>query len=239
MPATALIAPFASGILLLPASAGVTLAQAGGLFGEAAPPPALPGPPFLEAHLFESPWTTAIALVAAGVVAWFMLRHTRPGLALILPLALGALAAGNVVLSFAVTTERERLEMATVALVDAVARADGAAVDAALLDQATLTVLGQPSNRAKPEIVRQVNTDMLGRFALTNRHATTSRLSAALDGANVARTQFRVQAVAAAANLPVGMWWTIHWRLEKDRWRAVALELAAFDGLSPGARVPE
>ena len=94
-------------------------------------------PAALTHALFESPWLSAGLLVAAAAVAFFSLQG-RPARFLAVPAALLALAAGNVLLARAVTTDREAAEATVRGLVEAAAPFDPAAFDAALTPDAEL-----------------------------------------------------------------------------------------------------
>jgi len=216
----------------------------GGLFGEGAAPPELPAPPWLVANIFEAPWVLVCVLLLVGMAGYFVLRASRPREALVCGAVGPGLALLVAVLSFAVTTEREKLARLADGFVASIARADAEAVGAQLLDSATLRLMGRDTNWSKPDLVMQVESKMKGMYAVKNRQATVSRVSVSVDGENVARTQFRVAAVSDSMGWPVGMWWLMHWRKEaasgrggEDVWRVSGMELLSVDGLSPGAEV--
>lgn len=219
-------------------------ASKGGLFSEGAAPPALPAPPWLEANLFETPWMLVMVLLLGVMAGYFVLRASRPREALMCAAAGPGLALLVAVLSFAVTTEREKLARLVDEFVASIARADADAVRSGLLDSATLRLMGRDTNWSTPDLVAQVESKMKGTYAVKNRVATVSRVSVSVDGENVARTQFRVAAVSDAMGVPVGMWWLMHWRKEaaggrggEEVWRVSGMELLSVDGLSPGAEV--
>jgi hypothetical protein len=218
-----------------------TLAQS--LLRDVPPPTPLPDPPWLESVLFESPWLTIGVLLLVGGAVFAALRAApspnaqRTGRWLAGLAALGALGLG---LSAAlVQTPREALIEQTRTLIQAIARADAPAADAAFAPGISLSLLGQPTRMPRAEMIDRVRTDMGGRYALRDRAANISALRAIVDGPGVARVQCRVQAVHDATGFPASTWWLVHFRqAEPGRpWLVHALELQQFDGLPAGTRI--
>lgn len=178
----------------------------------------------------------ACAIMATAVVAAWALHRKGHGLIASMVVALGVLiAVAGTVVSLLVETGREQLTRSTRYFVERVAHGDHAAIEGMLTDRASVRVLGARQRVEREQIVPRVKEDMNGRYALRGRRAEVSRVQACIDGLGVGRTQFRLQATHEASGYPVGMWWVVHWRIERDAWRLSGLELVAFDGMSPDA----
>ncbi|MBL8991402.1 MAG: hypothetical protein JNJ48_07470 [Phycisphaerae bacterium] len=197
--------------------------------------PLLPAPPMLERVLFEQPLPGAVALLAAGVVAFAVLNRAGRGRQGLGAAALSLFLAGAVVvLATAVKTEREELQGLAVRVIERVMAADGAEVDRRLADSVTLRLLGRTSPMGKPEILRHVTGRTLERYGV--REHTVRSVQAVIDGPGVARTQVRVRVQTDLTGAPVGSWWLLHWRRDAaQQWRIVGIEAQQIDFVPPGA----
>lgn len=199
-------------------------------------PPPLPRGPLWAWFLCESPAALACAIMALAVAGAWALRSKGRGRSATTLIALGVLlAGGGALVSLSVETGREQIARSTRRFVERVAQGDHAAIEGMLTDRASVRVLGARQRVEREQIVPRVKEDMNGRYALRGRRAEVSRVQACIDGPGVGRTQFRLQATHEASGYPVGMWWVVHWRIERDAWRLSGLELVAFDGMSPDA----
>ena len=189
-----------------------------------------------QVSLLEVPWPLAGALVLGTLVgAWLLIRRGRFLVAIATGLVGLCLTGGVTVVSLLIETPREQMAWSTEQVVRHAARADPSALGSFLADKASLRVLGSQRRLERAEIIARVKGDMAGRYALRGGATAISRVQATIDGPGVGRTQFRLQATHDASGIPVGMWWLLHWRLERDAWRVHALELIAFDGLPNNA----
>lgn len=203
-----------------------------------APPPPLPAPPWVEATLFESPWTAVVGVLAVGLAAaWVVNRAGQGRRAVLVALVSASLAGGLVASASLVITDRETVIARTREAVAAVARGDADAAERILHPSVALTLPGNRTDLTKADIVERVRTDMNGRFAVRDRAARLSALRATLDGAGVARTQARIGAVHEATGFPATTWWIFGWRRGEDGvWRLSSLEMQQLDGAPSGMR---
>ncbi len=202
-----------------------------------APDPApLPEPPWWQHYLLEFPWPLAGFLLAVAFIgAWLLFQRGKTLFAAALALTGVCLSSGLTILSLLIETPREQITWSSRKVVEFTARAESGTLESFLTEKASLRVLGSGTRLDRAQILARVKADMGGRYALRGRAAGISRVQASIDGPGVGRTQFRLQATHDASGIPVGMWWRFQWRMERDAWRVHALELIAFDGLSPDA----
>lgn len=221
--------------VLLPAV--TTFAQAGA--GPYSPPP-LPAPPVWERWLFENPWPLVIGLCAAAVVIFFI-SNARAGAArgVQLAMVLIALAAGSVLSSFLVTTERERLITQTERLIAATATADTPELAPMLASDVSLTVLDRPFSADKDGILGLVTRYMGGQIRV--KEHSTSGASAHVTRSGNGQSLIRVRVVADAAGFsdtPNRSWWRITWRKNAEgEWTAVHIEGLQID-MVKGSMIP-
>jgi hypothetical protein len=202
------------------------------------PPPALPSAPFVERMLFEEPVGLVSGLVLLAVVLWVVFNRrgkARQGAAL----ATGAmvLVGGVWLLAHSVKTEREQMAEATVALVDATARVDTAAMARILASDAHLnTGYSIPDVSAVRDGLDREGIIAAAERAL-ERHPikdhSVKEVQAESLGPGSGRTQVRVLATLEAFGFPHTSWWRIRWRREGEVWRAVAIEPLDIPGLTP------
>lgn len=213
-------------------------AAAAQLDWQARPPPPLPVPPVVAHLLFERPVPLAAGLVAAAIIAAYLLNRAgrlRP--AAITGAALAAAAAGALLLAARVHTPRERVADATRALVDAVASVDEPGMrrwladDARLFASSRLPEVGVPADGIDREgIIRQVRLLLGGRYRL--REHAVAELESAILGPGTARSQLRVRVVPEAHPVATNSYWRLNWRLEPDgQWRCYDLAPWSIDGV--------
>lgn len=201
-------------------------------------PPPLPSPPLLERALFENPWPLALVLLAAGLLAWYVLTqraHLRVARAVILICILAA--AGVVALARLVTTTRETLDARTRDFVRAVATADTIAARTILTNDAALYWWIDPNGLPLDLLLARIERDFReGGSYRVAEHQVLS-VQASVDSPTTARVQVKVRVVAAAANFPNISWWRLDYVREGDAWRVDAIQPLAISGVSnPGAR---
>jgi hypothetical protein len=210
----------------VPPPTGLTLAQLAppGSRNPLASVERLPGTPLPDRWLYETPWTPAVLLAVAGMIAALLLaRAARPRAgALAVTLAL-TLAAGLVALAHSVKTPRELLIDRTRALVAAVLGADANRLQRELSPTFTLTLLGRQSARGKDHIVQQVRADIAQRFGAKASELRWVR--ATIDGPTSARTQASVLATSDLLGSPTPTVWMLYWRADaQGQWLLSRLE---------------
>lgn len=218
------------------------LAQ-GGTNPDAASVPTLPTPPWIEATLFESPWTGMVVLVAAGAVAfwWFnRLQQGRTG-AIVLAGAIAA-AVGLFLTARFVTTEREELADRTETLVGRVAKADVDGISRMLAPDVRVTIFGRDRGFTAQSIGRWVENSMRPGAMYGVKDYSVGSLTATIDGANVARTQCRVRVTSETYGIPIGSWWRLTWRKDSAQggsgdWLVTQIEAMQIDAVAEGADV--
>ncbi|MBX3385664.1 MAG: hypothetical protein KF768_03755 [Phycisphaeraceae bacterium] len=209
--------------------------------------PQLPRPPLWEVWLFESAWTPAIGLLAAGVVAFWLLN--RAGKARQGALAgAGCVAAAGALLLTAmlVETPREQMVERTRALIRVTADQLGATIargeDPPLADllaeDVVLMMGGQDWLIGSDQVMAQVET--VPKWGVRVERAAVVRSSAQSRDRNSGFTQVWVR---AEGNFALARsWWRIGWRRESDpgdpsgyRWRATTIDCLQLDGMvNPG-----
>lgn len=212
------------GVIAAAAAAGPALAQAIDLDPDL---PALPEPPFLQHHLFESPWAAVAVLLIAGLIAgeWFRRRGKgRPALA---AYAAGALLAGGVwAASALVETPRERVARAARALVQAAGVPDGPRLRG-MLDERVVVQTAMGRAEGADGVVGQAERYVPG-FRITDLR--TPEVRAAVYSPQLARTQVRVR--LRSDTVPQNSWWSVDWALDASAgpddpaggWRATRIE---------------
>jgi hypothetical protein len=200
----------------------------------------LPAPPPLEHYLFESPWLPAVVLVFAAIVAtWALNRRARAKQGALVGVGLLVLAGAVVLTAQMVTTTRESLIARTRELVAYTAKADTTALSDLLGGDVLLRAYFFQEPMPKDVLLGRVERYM-GREYPVESHKVDSA-SAVIDGRNAARTQVHVvvhNPSATMYNVPVGSWWRIEWRLDKDgEWRVTGLECLQLDVVAAGQTV--
>lgn len=215
------------------------LAQAGAN-PDAGSVPQLPSAPWIEAALFESPWTGMGVLVVVGALMfwWFnRMQQGRVGAIVLVGTFAGAL--GLFLTARFVTTERERLMALTEALVDVTARADLDALAPMLAPDVRVLLFGRERGFTAQSIPRWVDENMrpgTGRYAV--KEHSVGQLSASLDGPNAAQTQVRVRVTPEFIGITTGSWWRVHWRKDGDGpWLVTQIEGLQIDVVPQGADV--
>lgn len=188
---------------------------------QAEPPPALGRPALIPYGLFENPVPLAAFLVAAAIIAAYLVN--RKGRVRQAGLAAGACfaaAAGVVVMATLVTTRRETAMAATQDLVAAVATIDEAGMRRLLADDARL-VVSSPIERVSapaPGLDRDrtisLVRDQLSRYPIREHHVRS--VSAEVRRGNTIRSQCRVRVVVEGEALAHNSWWRMIWRVEDD-----------------------
>lgn len=195
--------------------------------------PALPGAPAVEVLLFESPTPAIIALVVAGLAAFFAMRaRGQAGRGALVGGGLALVAAGLVAMASLVVTPREAMSTRTRELVRAVATVDVATLRELLAPDARMIndrfpLLRDIDASSRDEILANVQ-EHLGREHAVQDWAIL-KMQAKRDGPNAGRTQTQVRVDAGGPNFS---WWRIDWRLEEDgQWRVIGIEPLFIGGL--------
>ncbi len=208
-------------------------------------PSPLPETGAFRMWVLERPIPLTVALLAAALLIWFIMRgqgKERDGIragGVLALLAAGVFAAGTLV-----TTEQETLKARARELVDAVTKADSTRVSAMLTDDAYVQPFGFPK-----DVILSKMESTLGR-SITIKEHSIGTLRAAVEAPNMARTQLRVHVVSDGLlyAAPVGSWWMLRWRKEPSgsgrstrsscsNWTARTSPLSARNK-HPGARRP-
>lgn len=170
----------------------------------------LPGPPLLDRLLYEMPWPSAIALVVVGIIVFTALnRSGRARLGGGILVGTIVLASGNVLLATFVTTPRETVTARSRELVHAVATVNSSAILAIVHPDGQLKEPVRGTRLDREQILHRVR-EAIPPLGINSARVVESQ--AAIDGANVARTQVRV--AVDSGTVPPYSWWRLHWRLE-------------------------
>ncbi len=201
-------------------------------------------PDLVSLLLLENPWILAGLLAVSAAAAFIMLnnrRRARAGAmvgAILTLLAVGVLATATLV-----TTDRERVRALSRELIDAVARADPAPVDAILSQIATLAAEGALRDDLDREQILDIVADASrngGEYDAggTRVGAVEHRIREIRVGIQtdvIARSQVNVVVTPSLTNVPTGTWWEIDWDRHPDgAWKARRIELVWVAG-APGA----
>lgn len=181
-------------------------------------PQPLATPPWLESNLFEHPTMLIVVLLALGLGLSLVLSRSRAVWAL---LATGLAAGGVWGVSRLVETDRERVAALTPGLLTAAASVDLAALDALLDERLTLRYFRAGGGLDKAGTLRAVREELGTRFRV--REALVQELQLEQTAPDQMRTQVRVRVTPEASGFPNISWWSIDWRLDAGRWRAVAI----------------
>lgn len=195
--------------------------------------PALPGAPAVQVLLFESPTPAIIALVVAGLAAFFALRaRGQAGRGALVGGGLAFVAAGLVAMASLVVTPREAMSTRTRELVRAVATVDVAKLRELLAPDARMINDRFPLVRdidasSRDEILTRVEEN-LGRNQQVQDWSIL-KMQAKRDGPNAGRTQTQVRVDVGGPNFS---WWRIDWRLDEDgQWRVIGIEPLFISGM--------
>lgn len=198
----------------------------------------LPAPPLPVDWLLERPLPLLIVVVSVGVVATMILAsRAEARRALIAVLVTLGVAGGLYALARLVVTERERVMLQTRALIDGVARADAASVDAVLGERVLLSTNGESVDRNRDWLL-EVTAGLTGEI---ERHSITPR-GVSLDDPmpNHARSRVSVSTTFSSnARVPagtIGSSWELSWKRDSDgRWRVTAIDCLSLAGGKPDA----
>lgn len=182
-------------------------------------PPPLPSPPLLDTLLFEQPFLLAGLLAGLALVALFT-YNARAQLKWGLITAVSLLAAGVIAwaVSTLVTTPRETIRANTRSLVNAVGRADVAAIDPLLTHDIEIRypTFGSPSKAALLDRIAEAMGEG-GVYRLQSWRI--AELQATLDGPAAARAQVLVRATHDSG-VPASAWVLMVWKRQPDMtWR--------------------
>ena len=181
-----------------------------------------------QVWLLETPWYPAAVLALVGLLGFVLLRrlHKPTPAVMVMGSCLG-LACAILAAGLTVRTPREMMLDASRALVAAVARADGAAVDTMLDESCQLRGFGPIGTMDKPGIVGAVRNKFAANGAFAVSSCRIDESQAAAIGGGVGTTQLLVSATPKGGlyNAPVRTWWRIDWKLDTatKRVRAVAI----------------
>ena len=188
---------------------------------QAEPPPALERPAIIPYAFCENPIPLAVLLVAAALVAAYLLN--RRGRVRVAVLAAGACfvgAAAVVVTAMMVTTPRETAMARTVELVAAVAAVDEAGMRRLLADDVRL-VISEPVpevSAAPPGLDREgtinVVRSKLHQYPVREHQARS--VSAEVRRGSTILSQCRVRVVVEGFEFAHNSWWRILWRVQPD-----------------------
>lgn len=196
---------------------------------QAPPITPLPPVPLLERFLLEQPLLPVIVLALLAVialVAFFSRNQRRRGL--LVAGVLIAIAGGVYATASLVTTERERLHARTTELIGAAAKADTAALQDLLTEDASLRVTGELSRVVQPVDGREAILDA-ATYRLRDRYTiddwSIRDSQATIDGPNVGRTLIRVAVDTSSFSRTHYSWWRLHWEQGPDGlWRCFEIE---------------
>lgn len=199
------------------------------------PPPTLPslsGPPALQHALFENPIPLVILAVALGLAAYAITsRLDRRKIGLAAVGAAAVLGAALVMLSQAVTTDRERVIAQTRVFVTAVAEADAAELDRVLAPDARLFVTGTGSGWRKGAILNWVETNLGPRSVYEIEGHSIREIQAEIGpSGRIARTRARV-VVTPADSSPMGFICMLTWQQTDVESNAEAWSLIEIEPL--------
>jgi hypothetical protein len=200
----------------------------------------LPSPPVLEHYVLENSWPLAAVLVIAALVAaWMLNRQSRARQAVMAGGGLLLVAAGVLIAGQMVTTTRESLIARTRTLVAATAAADTASLRDMLAGDIQLRAYFFNEPMKKDVVLDRVERYMGHEYPVQSHKIDSPQ--ATIDGPNAARTQVHVVVTNPSAtmyNVPVGSWWRVDWRMDKDGvWRVTQLECLQLDVVRAGEKV--
>lgn len=200
-------------------------------------PPPLPEASLLERYLFEQPIPLTLLFVVAGGICWTVLnsraRLKQAWRALWCCLGLGALV---VVVSFLVTTSREKVMEATASLVRAVSRADATATGSLLASDARLYFTEGGIGVERDVIIARVGKDFAqgGMYHLQDCSILERR--AGVIGSGLAVCQVRVRSTPSVSGGPIFSWWRVDYEQGTDGvWRVKGIMMLS-NSLGAGMR---
>ncbi len=192
--------------------------------------PSLPSPPAFQHALFENPIPLVILAVALGLAAYAIAtRLDRRKIGLVAVGVAVVLGAAMVMLSQAVTTDRERVIAQTRAFVAAVADADASVLDRVLAPDARLFVTGTGSGWRKGAIIDWVETNLgPGSVYEIESHSVREIQAEIGPSGRTARTRTRVT-VTPVDSSPVGFICMLTWQQtdaesDADAWSLIEIE---------------
>lgn len=196
-------------------------------------PPQLSEPIGPLVWVLEQPVVTAVALSAAGIALFVLLRRrdqARLGLLLGLAMVLAGVAALGV--GTVVVTDRESIEMRSRSFVIAAVDGDRGALASLILPEAGLSTGGTTvAEDGQQRIMDLASAQAAAQVIASWR---VSRMQSTLSGRNVGTTQFRVRASASSGG-PSLSWWKLHWRRDASGvWRISTIDCLAVNGREPG-----
>jgi hypothetical protein len=198
-------------------------------------PPPLASPSLLDRAVFEQPLPLAAGCIIASLLAGAIARsrtssQQRKALG-VASIALFVLGVGAYVAGRVVHTPRERMLVATRALVDAVATANVDAVRAGLTNDCTLTYFEAPLGLPAKGILDRVATQFAGGGIYSLEDYTIRAIQAAPSRPGFGQVQVKVWA-KAKAGFPINSWWRLDYVEQEGTWRANAIMAVSISGLS-------
>ncbi len=196
----------------------------------------LPSPDPLDRFLFEQPLIPAVVATLVGFACFAALNRqgqVRKGVMMLgLFLAIGGAVFG---VGSLVTTDRERIQTRTLALVDRTLEADRAGASELIASDLTVTTI----NGAGVGLNRDMFLATIARFDdLGITGSTRSIRGASVDGPNVGRVDCFVRVTGSGGLYGGGFTpsvWRFHWRKDSSgEWSLFLLECLSMFGREPG-----
>lgn len=169
------------------------------------------------------PVVIAVLAVVASLALRSLGRERHARIAVVVGFALGAAAWS---LAYFVTTDRERVSIASRALVGAAASANAAELEKLLAPDLKLYRGGAAVN-GKEQVLALVHTTLGGTWRVKSWQVLETQ--AQIDGPANAITQVKVRVVPDATGFPDISWWKLDWRRTGDEWRVVGIEPTAVN----------
>ncbi len=212
-------------------SRSAILAQLDFINGGSIPP--LPSAPIIERLFLANPWPTVLAIVLLAVTLFLVLNargKIKPALVTSGTLAVLAIVAFFV--STSTVTDRERIKMRTVELIEAVAQVDLVVLHAILHEDLTTHATRVPKNATKADVIELVERIIGQTYSVTNHKVLD--LQSTIYGPRVGRTQTRVRVGSEFGEIP--SWWQIDWTRQEDgTWLVSRIEALWIPGVpNPG-----
>lgn len=189
----------------------------------------LTGTPMLEKLVFEQPWLSMLALVAAGLIAmWALSRQNQGRRGQAILAACVVLAGANYLVSVLVTTTRERISSLTREAIRHVIAGDAQSLDPLLRSDMVVHPFGITRDR----VLQEVSVSMRGRYAVKSHSVLEMRTTQ--DSETAVRSQFHLRATPSQQlyELPVGSWWVLTWQKDATgTWLISRIECQQVDGV--------
>lgn len=197
----------------------------------------LPNAPLLERFLYEQPgaWAGAAAIAMVAVVILILAnRRGRLGAGGAAAGAILAICGAWVMTARLVTTDRERIDRGTVALIQAAADGDRSAADGILAEDARLHLAGAGSFSMSRDRILD-GFDALRRDIRVSDYGILERTKS-VDGVNSGRSRVVVR-FGFKEGGPTFSSWELAWRREPSGlWRIIRMEALSINGQAPGSR---